>query len=242
MDFYVAVGAASALNLGIGWAVRSDLHLGRLSCGRSVYVHAGFALLALAGIGMVTVAAFGPSQTSGLAERGMLAAGSLMVVFSALAIPGLCLVPFVTFLVGEYAHRGARFLMSEDQVRVAKTYDQAEACERQRDWEGALAAYRRALAEDIEDWEARRRMAEVHLKTGDVGAAVAGLRLVAERIAEPGRKAAVTFRLAELLAGPQRDRAGARALLVALAAAVAGTQVAPYVKLRIAALDEESAE
>lgn len=234
MSLGISLVVSCALNLAISAVTRLHVRVGPVDFHHSVPAHAGLSLVALVGWSFLIQAA---GVYLGGLSGGFAAAGNLLVLFTVLAISGLCLLPFILFLVGEYYHRGQRFMMSEDQLHVEKTYDQAESCERRQDWEGALAIYRRCLAEDPEDLEAWRRMAEVHLKREAVDEAIRCLQNVVLKAAEPERKATTAFRLAEILAGRKGDRGEACRLLRTLERDVAGTRFAEYARERIRALE-----
>ncbi|MBI3272782.1 MAG: tetratricopeptide repeat protein [Planctomycetes bacterium] len=236
MGFATAMWLSCALNVVVSILVRRNTRIGRIECGRSIPMHALFAVLSLGGLSLAVTCGFSEAGAAGAAGNGMAAAGDFMFLLAMMALSAFCLLPFLTFLVGEYFQRGQRFLLSLDQLKVARTYDQAEALERKQDWEGALAAYRKYVASDPEDAEAWRRMAEIHLKLEAVDAAIACLSAVVPKLQELEPKGVVAFRLAEILAERRGDRAGARQVLLTFEKEATGTKLAEYARRRIEGL------
>ncbi len=161
--------------------------------------------------------------------------GPVMVVIS--VGPG-CLL-YVPLLVFGFANLFATVktrALGDHRLTLKKTYDQAEAAEKKRDYARALEIYDKALAEDPADHEAMRRKGELYLVMGKPEEAIRELRRVYERLAYAEAKASVGFRIADLLARERKDRQSARAFLTRLADVLDGTRFAEMAHACIAKL------
>lgn len=143
---------------------------------------------------------------------------------------------FMAHAAGSLFMAVRRRATSDSNIPEIRTYDQAEAAERRRDWETAERLYKAALAEDPSDLETRRRLGELAIRRGDLEAALRIFQSVLPRIPEREKKLALAFRMADLMAGPGKDPGGARVLLESLAHAALGTPEEEGWRRRIAEL------
>lgn len=145
--------------------------------------------------------------------------------------------PFLYFVLSHYATEWLPgLLMSDDRLRMPKTYDRAEKAERAKDFAQALQLFREAVARDPEDMEARRRVAELHVKLGDYDAAIADFAFLVSKTAELDQRGPLVVRLSEMLVQHKHDQATALEYLYKLRDDAAGTRHAEYIQARIDAL------
>lgn len=121
-------------------------------------------------------------------------------------------VSFAHFIVG----RTADALMSDSNVARGKTYDRADAAERQMDWQSAAALYQEALAADPKDGEAMWRLAEVYLKMGNFQAAINYFMNMLALPQDADKACAIRMRLADLYENNLRNRRAAAEQLRAI--------------------------
>ncbi len=140
-----------------------------------------------------------------------------------------------SFLLGDVVDRVRASALGIDRMKVERTYDLAEKAAHEGDDGAAQRLYEEAAARDPGDPEARRRIAEIHLRRGRTAEAVEALRSALALIGEPEPRATLAFRISDLLAGAGRMEE-ARALLGSIAREVAGTRLEAYARERLAGL------
>jgi hypothetical protein len=163
---------------------------------------------------------------------GMAAAGTLMVVLFSIGIPGLILTPFWIFLAVEYGGRFRRWMMSEHKIAPLKSYDQAEAAEKRKDFKLAIEIYFKAITDDPRDAEAHRRVAELLVSGGKTKDGVEHFRSAIALTEHAESKATLSFWLAEVLT-TSSDRAGAIGVLTAVKTEFKDTKFADYAEERL---------
>lgn len=162
---------------------------------------------------------------------------SPFVAFPVMAMAALTFVPYGVLMFGNSLSDAKRWLFSEDQVRIVKTYDQAEAAEKRHDWERATELYAREVDADPTDLEARRRLAEVLIRRGRPGEAAAQISALLPQVGDPEMRLNLGFRLADLHAG-LGDRGAAHEVLTRTAFAVRGTKWEKFAQERLARLTD----
>jgi tetratricopeptide (TPR) repeat protein len=152
-------------------------------------------------------------------------------------IPVAFHIPFLWFVIPYYmVDLLPSILMSDHRLRMPKTYDRAEKAEKAKDFALAAQLYREAIAQDPDDLEARRRLAEASVTLADYDTAVSELVLVLAKSTGLEQKALVAVRLAEILATHKRDRTAALEHLYRLRDELNGTKQAELLQARIDAL------
>jgi tetratricopeptide (TPR) repeat protein len=150
-------------------------------------------------------AALGVFMSQGVFSGVGSAGGSFAVIGAVLFGLGLCMIPLLFNAVPMYLTMlhfiGAfgRGVAGLDQVVYTKTYDKASGAEARGEFGLAADLYRKELAQDPKDLEARRRLAEALVRAGRPEEAVTELRRVMEATESREQRHAMAFRLAELL-------------------------------------------
>lgn len=161
--------------------------------------------------------------------------GPLMVVL--VVGPGCLLyVPMFALAFANLLTTVRTMALGDHRLTLRRTYDQAEAAEKRRDYTRALEIYDRALKEDPADHEAMRRKGELYLVMGRTEDALRELRMLYERLVEPEAKCTIGFRIADLLVTRKKDPRSAKDLLTSLADELAGTRFAELARARLANL------
>ncbi len=137
-----------------------------------------------------------------------------------------------TFLVGHLFTRARSALLSEDGMKVEKTFDRARKAEYESNLEEAARIYAEEAAGDPGNPEPLRLLAEVLLRQGREEEAFARFRAALPLVASPESRSTLAFRLSDLLV--RAGRAGdARGILEALERDFPGTRYAEYARRRI---------
>lgn len=184
--------------------------------------------------GWATAGSFGAAREAGGA---MAAAGTALGGAWALLLGGLLHAGFVAKsvaeLIGEMGRRGR----GDHQLVVKKTFDQAEAAEKKRDWGTAERLYREEADKDPADGDVRARLAEVLHKQGRTEEAARVLAEAIPLIDEPEKKAPLAFRLSEIhVKAGQKD--SAKAVLQSAVEALAGTRYEAFARKRLEGLGQ----
>ncbi|MEK7867509.1 MAG: tetratricopeptide repeat protein, partial [Planctomycetota bacterium] len=210
---WVTLMLAVTYNVGLAYAMRLDVAVNGTVLKRCRW----FQVLAFLGIllfdGMALRAFF----------SNMNMAGAFMIL-PVCGILGMTLLPFVLFMVGEGVDAARRSAMSEDNIKVERTYDQVEAAIKQRDFARAETLLREAMEEDPGAPEPHRRVADVLLAKGDLGGCVRELKQAAALTRDAEPKAVTMFRIADLLIERGNDPAGAEAAVKAVLYEFPGTK------------------
>lgn len=152
----------------------------------------------------------GSALTAFFSDMGI---GRAFMILPVCGVLGLTLLPFLLFLYGEAIDAARRAAMSEDNIKVERTFDQVDAAIAQRDYARAETKLREAIEEDPRAPEPHRRLADVLLARGDLAACVRELRQAAALTREAEPKTVILFRIADLLAEKGNDPEGAKATL-----------------------------
>jgi tetratricopeptide (TPR) repeat protein len=125
-----------------------------------------------------------------------------------------------------------------DGLKVIKSYSMAERKIIQDDLGGSIAEYKRAIAEDPDDVEARLRLAEVLFENADYRMSVETYDevLQRQRTLSVERRCLILTRLASIHAGKFGDKGKARELLQSIIDTYPGTRFSEYAKERMADL------
>lgn len=116
-----------------------------------------------------------------------------------MAVPPLCWAFFGAKTAGFYLlERIVPAWTGAAKVDVEPSFDKAEALERRGDLEGALREYLRAVEARPKGWQARARLAELLLRTGQRQKGEAELRRASDLAKEPHARAPLVFRLSDL--------------------------------------------
>lgn len=214
---------AIAYNCGLCWSLHLDLSVNGVLLRRCRW----FQWVAFVGILLFDGIALGAF----FSDMGL---GHAFLLLPVCGILALTLLPFTLFMIGELTEAARRSAMSEDNIRVEKTFDQVEAAKKQHDWARAETLLREAIEEDPDDPAPHRRVADVLLERGDLDGCLRELRQAAALTKEPEPKAVTLFRLADLLAERANDLEGAEAAAKAVLHEFPGTK---YVAMAQARLD-----
>ena len=126
-----------------------------------------------------------------------------------------------------------RFVTSDDQLVVRKTYNRAEGAESRGDLDGAAALYREEIQADPADREAHRRLAEVLLKAGKMREAADLFRQVLELSKGADERCVAALRVAEVFQDNLGDVAAAVELYEMILAEYPKTKHAAYARARL---------
>lgn len=128
-------------------------------------------------------------------------AGNALIVFCGLLIIAVVNAPVIANILGSYLVGAARWMSGINNIRVSKTYEKAEAAEKDGDLEKAAGIYRQELNDDPEDPTAHRRLAELLLELERTEEAIAEFEKARVFLEEDKDNwCNVTFRLAEVIA------------------------------------------
>ena len=124
------------------------------------------------------------------------------------AMGALCGAPFLAQGFAMSVDKGVRFLRGDSSLPSVMTFDQAEAMEAQHRWEEAIALYRERLEENPDSREIRMRIAEVHVRSGEIERAIAEYEVLVSLAQNEDQKSSTVFRLVDLLVdSAQAERA-----------------------------------
>ncbi len=140
-----------------------------------------------------------------------------------------------TFLVGHLFTRARAALLSEDGMKVEKTFDRARKAEHEGSLEEAARLYAEEAAADPGNPEPLRLLAEVLIRQGREEEAFARFRAALPLVASPEGRSTLAFRISDLLV--RAGRAGeARGVLESVERDFPGTRYAEYARLRLGEL------
>jgi hypothetical protein len=135
----------------------------------------------------------------------------------------MAIIPCGLFWGASYAYFFATFVvrlrtwgMGDADLKVVPTFDQAEAAERRKDFQGALALYQDAAKRHPENAEIRRRLGEAYLRVGDEDHGVMELRAAMGLVEDPEKKMTVAFRVVDILVERKKDVFNAELILQSL--------------------------
>jgi tetratricopeptide (TPR) repeat protein len=151
--------------------------------------------------------------------------------------PGLELQPISTCvqygsLIDIFHDKFRRWFYSESKITTVRTYDQAEAFEKKNDFKNAIIYYEKIIAVDKSDMEARRRLAELLIKTGDRKRGVELMANVFSQITNPEKKIILGFKVSDMFI-EDGDYEKARTLLRSFHSQLRDTQFGKYVQERL---------
>ncbi len=219
---WVTLMLAITYNVGLAWAMRLDVAVDGVLLKRCRW----FQGLAIAGIMLF----------DGMAIRSffsdMNAAGAFMIL-PVCGILGITLLPFILFMVGEGVDAARKSAMSEDNIKVEKTYDQVDAAMKQKDFGRAETLLREAIEEEPGAPEPHRRVADLCLAKGDLPGCIRELKQAAALTKEAEPKAVTMFRIADLLLEKGNDPAGAEAAVKAVLYEFPGTKYVEMAQTRL---------
>ncbi|MBI2900982.1 MAG: hypothetical protein HYY17_12420 [Planctomycetes bacterium] len=160
--------------------------------------------------------------------------GQLALLFSfGIMLGGIvCGFAFFPYLIRDWFDTAHRWATGIDQMKVAKSYDRAEAAERDREWDAAVRLYREEVARDPADPEPWRRIAEIEVRRDRTEASAAPYREALARLREPEPKATLAFRFSDVLVRMGRVEEG-RAVLERATADLKGTRFEEFAKERL---------
>lgn len=213
---------AISYNVGLAWSLRLDVAVNGVLLKRCRW----FQTMAIVGIVLF----------NGWALRaffGDMSFGSAFMVLPVCGILGLTLLPFALFMYGEAIDATRRAAMSEDNIKVEKTFDQVEAAVKQKDYARAETMLREAIEEDPKSPEPHRRVADVLLARGDVAGCIRELKQAAALTLDAEPKAVTMFRIADLLIEKANDIEGAEAALKSVLYEFPGTQYVQMAQTRL---------
>lgn len=142
---------------------------------------------------------------------------------------------FWTSLIGDLVQGARETLMGEDRMKVEKTYDLARKAEKDGDLEEAYRLYAGESAKDPRATEPLRCMAEIRLRQGRAEEALSHFNAALALAPTPEDRAALQFRLSDLLV--RLGRTGeARSALESVARELAGTRFEKYARERLSQL------
>lgn len=213
---------AITYNVGLAYAMRLDVAVDGVLLKRCRW----FQGLAIAGIvlfdGMAIKAFFSDMSKA-----------SAFMILPVCGVLGMTLLPFILFMVGEGFDAVRKSAMSEDNLKVERTYDQVEAAIKQRDFARAETLLREAIEEDPGEPEPHRRVADVLLAKGDLAGCVRELKQAAALSKEAEAKSVTMFRIADLLLEKGNDPAGAEAAVKAVLYEFPGTKYVDMAQTRL---------
>jgi len=134
-----------------------------------------------------------------LADEGLRAMGFFLLA-------GLAYLPFVIFLFFFWAGQILVALSGADEpVVFPKTYTAAEKAEAQGNFKRTIMLYRKELARDPKDLEARRRLAQVLMRDNQVEEAIGELRLAVIVSEDPDEEVELIMRVSDILLNTKLD-------------------------------------
>ncbi len=158
---------------------------------------------------------------------------SVFMMLPYCGILALSLLPFVLFMIGEGVDAVRKGAMSDGNIKVARTYDQAEAAVKQKDFARAETLLREAIEEDPHDPEPHRRVADLFIAKGDVPGAIRELRQAAALTKDPEPRTVTLFRIVDLLAERANDPEAAEAAAKGILYEYKGTKYAEMAQARL---------
>ncbi len=160
--------------------------------------------------------------------------GTIIAVIS-LTLGGICHCGFVAKAGAELIFEAARRAKGDHLLVVEKTYDQAEAAEKRRDWDTAERLYRAEVDGDPADAQARIRLGEIYLKLDRVDEATLLFAAALPLLDEPEQQGPLAFRLSEIYSKSGKLEQ-AREVLSAAVSDLAGTRYEAFAQKRLDSL------
>lgn len=213
---------AITYNVGLAYAMRLDVAVDGVLLKRCRWFQ-GLAILGIVLFDGMAIKAFFSDMNK----------ASAFMILPVCGVLGMTLLPFILFMVGEGFDAARKSAMSEDNLKVEKTYDQVEAAIKQKDFVRAETLLREAIEEDPGEPEPHRRVADVLLAKGDLAGCVRELKQAAALSKEAEAKAVTMFRIADLLLEKGNDPAGAEAAVKAVLYEFPGTKYVQMAQTRL---------
>jgi len=186
LTFHVVVVAQAIVGLTLALLVwRSEVLRGHL------VVHVGGVLFLIAGFTLM-------GKTAGSVAD--------IRIFAEFVLAALACAPFAIFLFFFWSGQFFQALSgAHEPVDFAKTYTAAEKAEAQGNFKRAIMLYRREIARDPKDMEARRRLAKVLLRDHQVDEAIGELHLAAIETDDPEEEVDFIIRVSDILLNQKLD-------------------------------------
>ncbi len=225
MSPWAALLLALAYNIGLIWPLRLDVAANGVILRRCRW----FQILAVCGIVLFD----GLAIRLFFSEMGHMGFSGPFLILPVCGALALSLMPFIMFIYGELFDAARKAAMSEDNIKVEKTFDQVEAALKQKDYARAETMLREAIEEDPKAPEPHRRVADVLLARGDLAGCIRELKQAAALTREAEPKAVTMFRIADLLLDKANDSEGAEAALKSVLYEFPGTQYVQMAQTRL---------
>ncbi len=138
--------------------------------------------------------------------------GSTLIYLPAPLLGAVLGAPFLARAFALTLTSGARGVMGDARLVVARTYDQGEALEKRHRWVEAIEFYRAILVNEPDDREARRRIAEIEIRRGETERAVTEFGVLVVTAADPEESMVPLLRMVDLLLEMREPDRARRAL------------------------------